>query len=60
MTWGTSKYKMKGVQEIAMENERVVVTGHAAEVGIVGWCMGGRVNIIIYHRYNAIAYIIMY
>ena len=41
MTWGTSKYKMKGVHEIAMENGRVVVTGHAAEVGIVGWSMGG-------------------
>ena len=41
MTWGTSKYKMKGVHEIAMENERVVVSGHAAEVGIVGWSMGG-------------------
>ena len=40
---------MKGVQEIAMENERVVVTGHAAEVGIVGWCMGGQVYTITYH-----------
>ena len=36
MTWGTSKYKMKGVHEIAMENGRVAVSGHAAEVGIIG------------------------
>ena len=41
MTWGTSKYNMKGVHEIAMENNRVVISGHAAEVGIVGWSMGG-------------------
>ena len=41
MTWGTSKYKMKGVHEIARDNSRVVVSGHAAEVGIVGWSMGG-------------------
>ena len=41
MTWGTSKYKMKGVHEIAMANNRVVISGHAAEVGIVGWSMGG-------------------
>ena len=41
MTWGTSKYEMKGVHEMAMEIDRVVVTGHAAEVGIVGWSMGG-------------------
>ena len=36
MTWGTSKYKMKGVHEIAKENDRLVVSGHAAEVGIIG------------------------
>ena len=41
MTWGTSKYEFKGVHEIASENGRIVVTGHAAEVGIVGWSMGG-------------------
>ena len=41
MTWGTSKYTMKGVHELANEKGRVVVTGHAAEVGIVGWSMGG-------------------
>ena len=47
MTWGTSKYRFKGVHEIAAENGRVVVSGHAAEVGIVGkdgcnnsWMMG--------------------
>ena len=32
---------MKGVQELAAENGRVVVSGHAAEVGVVGWSMGG-------------------
>merc|ERR1719510_2266752 len=41
MTWGTSKYQMQGVHEIARENGRVVISGHAAEVGIVGWSMGG-------------------
>ena len=41
MTWGTSKYNMKGVHEIAAENGRVVISGHAGEVGIVGWSMGG-------------------
>ena len=41
MTWGTSIYGFTGVHEIAAENERVVVSGHAAEVGIVGWSLGG-------------------
>ena len=30
-----------GVHEIAASNDRVVVSGHAANVGIVGWSMGG-------------------
>ena len=47
MTWGTSKYEMKGVHEMAMEIGRVVVTGHAAEVGIVGWSMGSAVAMSI-------------
>ena len=41
MTWGTSKFNLKGVHEMAMENGRVVVSGHAGEVGIIGWSMGG-------------------
>ena len=36
MTWGTSKFDMKGVHEIAKENGRVAISGHAAEVGIIG------------------------
>ena len=30
-----------GVHEVAASNGRVVVSGHAANVGIVGWSMGG-------------------
>lgn len=41
MTWGRSKLGMQGVHEIANGYGRVVVSGHAAEVGIVGWSMGG-------------------
>ncbi len=41
MTWGRSKFDYKGVHEHAMENDRVVISGHAAEVGVVGWSMGG-------------------
>ena len=32
----TSKFDMKGVHEIAKENGRVAISGHAAEVGIIG------------------------
>lgn len=41
MTWGQSKYKMTGVHELANNEGRVVVSGHAAEVGVVGWSLGG-------------------
>ena len=30
-----------GVHEMAEEHERVVVSGHAANVGVVGWSLGG-------------------
>ena len=41
MTWGTSKFGAVGVHELARDNERVVVSGHAGNVGIVGWSLGG-------------------
>lgn len=41
MTWGTSKFRMRGVHEIAKNHHRIVISGHAGEVGIVGWSMGG-------------------
>ena len=41
MTWGTSKFGGLGVHEMARDRERVVVSGHAGNVGIVGWSLGG-------------------
>lgn len=41
MTWSTSKLGDIGVHQIAAEVERVVVSGHAGNVGIVGWSLGG-------------------
>jgi FAD/FMN-containing dehydrogenase len=41
MTWGTSKFGATGVHELARDNGRVVVSGHAGNVGIVGWSLGG-------------------
>merc|ERR1712142_472149 len=41
MTWGTSKFGVKGVHQHARDNGRVVVSGHAGNVGIVGWSLGG-------------------
>jgi len=40
-TWGTSKFGVVGVHELAKQNNRVVVSGHAGNVGIVGWSLGG-------------------
>ena len=41
MTWGTSKFGVVGVHERAKDAGRVVVSGHAGNVGIVGWSLGG-------------------
>ena len=41
MTWGTSIFNMTGVNEVAKDNGRVAVCGNAANMGIVGWSMGG-------------------
>jgi FAD/FMN-containing dehydrogenase len=41
LTWGRSKFGAEGVHQMAAERERVVVSGHAGEVGIVGWSLGG-------------------
>ena len=41
MTWGTSKMGDIGVHELAAGVDRVVVSGHAGNVGIVGWSLGG-------------------
>ena len=41
MTWGESKFGAKGVHELAYNHKRVVVSGHAGNVGIVGWSLGG-------------------
>ncbi len=34
-------FSFEGVHELAAEQGRVVVSGHAANVGIVGWSLGG-------------------
>ncbi len=47
MTWGTSKFRFKGAQEMASDLGRVFVAGHAAEVGIVGWSMGGGMGQLV-------------
>ena len=41
LTWGTSKFGQAGMHELAEEQERVVVSGHAGNVGVVGWSLGG-------------------
>ena len=41
MTWGTSKFGHVGVHELAKDAGRVVVSGHAGNVGVVGWSLGG-------------------
>ena len=41
MTWGTSKFGHVGVHELAKDVDRVVVSGHAGNVGVVGWSLGG-------------------
>ena len=41
LTWGTSKFGWPGVHQTAKEVGRVVVSGHAGNVGIVGWSLGG-------------------
>jgi len=41
MTWGTSKFGVPGVHQLARDHDRVVVSGHAGNVGIVGWSLGG-------------------
>ena len=41
MTWGESKFGATGVHELAYNHKRVVVSGHAGNVGIVGWSLGG-------------------
>ena len=41
MTWGTSLFNLTGVHEIAHDSGRVAVSGHAGNVGVVGWSMGG-------------------
>jgi len=41
LTWGTSKFGGVGVHELAEEHGRVVVSGHAGNVGVVGWSLGG-------------------
>ena len=41
MTWGYSKFGDVGVHQLANEVGRVVVSGHAGNVGIVGWSLGG-------------------
>ena len=40
-TWGPSRFGMKAAHEVAKEHGRIVVSGSAGEVGIVGWSMGG-------------------
>ena len=41
LTWGTSKFGWPGVHQTARDVGRVVVSGHAGNVGIVGWSLGG-------------------
>ena len=41
MTWGTSKFGVTGVHQHARDAGRVVVSGHAGNVGVVGWSLGG-------------------
>ena len=41
MTWGTSKFGNPGVHQYARDAGRVVVSGHAGNVGVVGWSLGG-------------------
>ena len=41
MTWGTSKFGVSGAHEHARDAGRVVVSGHAGNVGVVGWSLGG-------------------
>ena len=41
MTWGTSKFGVSGLQELARDVGRVVVSGHEGQVGVVGWSLGG-------------------
>ena len=41
MTWGTSKFGTPGVHQHARDAGRVVVSGHAGNVGVVGWSLGG-------------------
>ena len=41
MTWGTSKFGFKGAHEYARDVGRTVVSGHAGNVGVIGWSLGG-------------------
>ena len=41
MTWSWSKFGDVGVHQLANQVGRVVVSGHAGNVGIVGWSLGG-------------------
>ena len=41
MTWGTSKFGVKGAHEYAKDVGRTVVSGHAGNVGVIGWSLGG-------------------
>ena len=40
-TWGRSQFDLPGVHQLAAGVGRVVVSGHAPSVGIVGWSLGG-------------------
>merc|ERR1719193_1700724 len=41
LTWGISKFGAPGLHQMARDLGRVVVSGHAGSVGIVGWSLGG-------------------
>ncbi len=41
MTWGTSVFGLKGMQEIARDHDRVIVHGNTAQVGFVGFALAG-------------------
>ena len=41
MTWGTSKFGDVGVHELAKDAGRIVVSGHAGNVGVV-WGLHGQ------------------
>ena len=41
LTWGVSQFGVQGVHQHARDMGRVVVSGHGATVGVVGWSLGG-------------------